>query len=162
MSVKRNLKLMKMVDDAWNAQDWKTLETCYAKNVEVHWPDQLDARIGFDEYLRASKAYFNGYPDAHIANNPYKICFGEDDWTCSVSLMTGTNTGPMMAPDGKSQPPTNKSYKAFYCTLARWKENQIAEQWMFYDMASMMRQLGLLPMPSGSQKERAMTQEQMA
>jgi ketosteroid isomerase-like protein len=145
MAVKRNLKLMKMADDAWNDHDWDALGDCFDENVEVYWPDQLMAKKGPSEYVNGAKAFVKSYPDARIENDPYKVCFGGDDWTCTVALMSGTNTGSMMGPDGKAMPPTNKMFRSDFCTVARWKSNRIIELRIFYDMASMMRQLGLMP-----------------
>ncbi len=149
MAVKRNLKLMKMTDDAWNDKDWDALNDCFDENVEIYWPDQLLAKKGPAEYVNAAKAFVKSYPDARIENDPYKVCFGEGDWTCTVALMSGTNTGSMMSPDGKSMPPTNKMFRSDFCTVARWKSNRIIEMRIFYDMANMMRQVGLMPTASG-------------
>ncbi len=145
MTAKKNLKLMKVVDDAWNKQDWDTLGNCYAENVDIYWPDRLEATRGRSEYVNAAKMFVKGFPDARIENDPYKICFGQDDWTCTIALMSGTNKAPMIRPDGTQIPPTNKTYKSYFCTIARWEHSQIVEQWIFYDMANMMQQLGLMP-----------------
>ena len=40
MSLEGNLKLMKTLDDAWNRQDWDTLNKRHAEAVEVFWPGQ--------------------------------------------------------------------------------------------------------------------------
>jgi len=33
------------------------------------------------------------HSDNHVENNPYKILFGQGDWTCSVAEFTGTIEG---------------------------------------------------------------------
>jgi len=35
-----------------------------------------------------------------VGNNPYKILFGHDDWTCSIAEFTGTHQGTMMSFEG--------------------------------------------------------------
>jgi len=34
--------------------------------------------------------FFKVFPDNHVVNNPYKILFGDGDYTCSVADFTGT------------------------------------------------------------------------
>ncbi len=71
--------------------------------------------------LKRSK-FFRTSPDNHIANNPYKVLFGQGDYTCSVADFTGTMKGPMKGADGKMIPPTNKKFQVEFCTVAMWKK----------------------------------------
>jgi hypothetical protein len=48
-----------------------------------------------------------------------------------------------MGPDGKTIPPTNKKFRLEFCTVAHWKNKEIIEENLFYDLAGMMEQLGL-------------------
>jgi hypothetical protein len=49
----------------------------------------------------------------------------------------------MKMPDGKVIPPTHKTAKLEFCTVATWKNNEIIEERLFYDVVGMMKQLGL-------------------
>jgi hypothetical protein len=51
--------------------------------------------------------------------------------------------GPMKGAEGKMIPPTGKTAKFEFCTLATWKNNEIAEERLFYNLAGFMKQLGL-------------------
>jgi ketosteroid isomerase-like protein len=84
------------------------------------------------------------FPDNYVGNNPYKILFGEDDYPCSVAEFTGTMKGPMKGADGKAIKPTNKKFKFEFCTVAHWKNGEILEERLFYDVVGMMKQLGLM------------------
>jgi len=86
---------------------------------------------------------FKTFPDNHVKNNPYKVLFGQGDWTCSIAIFTGTHKGPMMAAGVKTIPATNKKFQVDFCTVAHWKNGQIDEENLFYDQMGMMRQLGL-------------------
>ena len=55
-----------------------------------------------------------------MVNNPYKIAFGDADHTCTVADWTVTMKGPKGA-DGKMIPPTGKTAKLEFCTVATWK-----------------------------------------
>ena len=60
-----------------------------------------------------------------------------------MAHFTGTMTGPMKGPDGKEIPPTGKSFEVDFCTVARWDNDQIVEENLFYDLLSFMKQIGL-------------------
>lgn len=143
MSDEENMKLMKTLDDAWNSQDWDTFSKRHAENVIVHWPMQPPTN-GIDAHKKEGEYFFKVFPDNHIGNDPYKTLFARDSWTCSIAELTGTHQGPMMSFDGKVIPPTNKSFKVDFCTVALWKDGRIVEENLFYDVMGMMKQLGLM------------------
>lgn len=71
------------------------------------------------------------------------VLFGQDDWTCSVAIFTGTMKGPMKTEDGEI-PSTNKKFKVKFCTVAHWKDGKIVEENLFYDQIGLMKQIGLM------------------
>ena len=84
-NVKENLRSMKTLDDAWNAQDWNTFNKRHAESVAVYWPGQPDPTRGRPDHKAEAIEFFKTFPDNHIDNDPYKILFGDGDWTCSVA-----------------------------------------------------------------------------
>ena len=40
MSVEENMKLMKILDDAWNSQDWETFNERPTEDVIIRWAGQ--------------------------------------------------------------------------------------------------------------------------
>jgi hypothetical protein len=144
MSVEENLRLMKTLDDAWNSQDWETFKKRHSEHVAVYWPGQPEpTRERHNHYLEAVE-FAKTFPDNKVGNNPYKIMFGEKDWTCTVADFTGTMKGPMKGADGKMIPPTNKSFKVEFCTVAHWKNGEIIEEKLFYDLMGLLKQIGLM------------------
>lgn len=51
--------------------------------------------------------------------------------------------GPMKGADGKMIAPTNKSFHIEFCTVAHWVNNEIVEEKLFYDLAGMLKQIGV-------------------
>ena len=143
MSVEENMRLMQTLDDAWNAQDWETFEKRHKENTAVYWPGQPDPTKGRQAHRDECVEFFKTFPDNRLVNRPYKIFFGQGDYTCSVADFSGTMTGPMKGPDGKMIPPTNKSFQIEFCTVARWEHGEIVEERLFYDLVGFMRQIGL-------------------
>ena len=40
MSVEENMKFMKILDDAWNSQDWETFNERHTDDVIIRWAGQ--------------------------------------------------------------------------------------------------------------------------
>ena len=135
---------MKTLDDAWNAQDWETcIKKGHAENVAVYWPGRPGPTRGREEHYQEAVEFSKTFPDNHVKNDPYNVIFGQGDWTCTVTDFTGTMTGSMKGPGGQTTPPTNKSFKIEFCTVAHWHNGEIIEEKLFFDLTEMMRQLGL-------------------
>jgi predicted ester cyclase len=138
-----NLRLMKTLDDAWNAQDWDTFKRRHTEYVVVKWPGQSEPTRGLNAHQNEGVQMFKTFPDNHAQNNPYKVLFGQGEWTCSIAVFTGTHKGPMLTVGGRMIPPTNRKFQVDFCTVAHWKNDQIDEENLFYDQTGMMSQLGL-------------------
>jgi len=143
MSVEENMRLFQTLDDAWNAQDWDTFEKRHTENTVVYWPGQTEPTRGRHAHRDESVEFFKTFPDNRLVNRPYKVFFGQGDFTCSVADFTGTMKGPMKGPDGKMIPPTNKSFHVEFCTVAKWENGEIVEERLFYDLVGLMQQIGL-------------------
>jgi predicted ester cyclase len=139
---KRNMELMQTLDDAWNNQDWDSFDVRHKKDTIVRWPAQPPTH-GIHDHREEGIQMFKTFPDNRVENRPYKVFFASGDWTCSIARFTGTMKGPMPGPDGKEIPPTGKSFEVDFCTVARWDNDQIIEENLFYDLVGMMKQIGL-------------------
>lgn len=62
----------------------------------------------------------------------------------SVAIFTGTFKGTMMGLDGKIIQPTNKKFRIKFCTVAHWKNGEIVEENLFYDLVGMLKQIGVM------------------
>ena len=147
MGIKENLELMRTLDDAWNAGPgsplWDRFRNRHREDVTVYWPGQPDPTRGRHNHDLEAVEFFKTFPDNHLVNNPYKILLGQGDHTCSVADFTGTMKGSMKGADGKIIQPTHKSFKVEFCTVATWKDGEIVEERLFYDLVSLMKQIGL-------------------
>lgn len=67
MSAEKNLQLMKMLDDSWNAQELTTFRKRHAKNCVVRWPNQPPT-LGIEAHAQeAQKLSEQGAIDGKIA-----------------------------------------------------------------------------------------------
>jgi predicted ester cyclase len=124
ISTEENMRLMKTLHDSWNSQDWDIFSKRHTGDVIVRWPGQSEPTRGLSAHRNEGVQIFKMFPDNHVENNPYKVLFGQGEWTCSIAIFTGTHKGPMMGPGGKTIPPTNKKFQVDFCTVAHWKNGQ--------------------------------------
>ena len=112
------------------------------KTSKCTGPLNLFLQVGRHSHDVEATEFFKTF-DNKLVNNPYKIAFGQGDHTCTVADWTVTMKGPMKGADGKMIQPTGKTAKLEFCTVATWKNGEIVEERLFYDVVGFMKQLGL-------------------
>jgi hypothetical protein len=80
-------------------------------------------------------------PDLRITEHSLKIAHG--DWTAVVGRLRGTFSQPMQRADGTEVAPTGRTVDVAMATFARWENNRIAQELLFWDVGEFERQLGL-------------------
>jgi len=128
--------------DVFTNQKWDRLHESHSKDVIVHWPDGHQTK-GIDVHIADLKAMFVYAPDTRIQVHPVK--FGQGEWTAVIGVMEGTFTRPMPVGDGKTIAPTGKSFKLTMATVGHWMGNVMDEEYLFWDNATYLKQLGLAP-----------------
>jgi hypothetical protein len=91
---------------------------------------------------KRAERFCRAFPDNKV-KNPYDLTFGDDDCTCFVTRFSGTFSGPLELPNGTVIQPTGKSFGVFFSTTARWRMGKIVGEYLFYDSATFMNQIGL-------------------
>ncbi len=146
MTAEDNLKLMKTLDDAWNAGPdsdmWEVFRKRHREDVKVFWPNQPLPTVGRHSHDVEAVEFFKNFNN-RLVNNPYKIAFGQGDHTCTVADWTVSLKRPMKGADGTMVQPGKVAHLEF-CTVATWKNNEIVEERLFYDVVGLMKQLGLM------------------
>ena len=127
----------------FSQQQWQDLHKSHAQDVIVHWPDG-HTTTGLDVHLADLKAMFVYAPDTRIETHPIKL--GNGEWTAVTGVMKGTFSQPMPLPGGGSIPPTGKSFELTMATIGHWgPDGAMTEEYLFWDNATFMKQLGLAP-----------------
>lgn len=139
--VSKNIATFDTLDfDVFTNQKWDRLHESHAKDIVVHWPDGHQTK-GIDVHIADLKAMFVYAPDTRIRTHPVK--FGQGEWTAVIGVMEGTFTKPMPVGDGKTIAPTGKSFKLTMATVGHWKGDTMDEEFLSWDNASFMKQIGL-------------------
>jgi hypothetical protein len=78
-----------------------------------------------------------------IDDGPYPLVFGEGDWTCAVSRLTGTTHDSTGRPNGSAIQPMVQEFEIEVCVVTCSKNGEVVEQKVFYDLAGMQKQIGV-------------------
>ncbi len=139
--VANNIRTFDNLDfDVFTNQKWDRLHESHSADIVVHWPDGHQTK-GIDVHIADLKAMFVYAPDTRIKTHPVK--FGQGEWTAVIGVMEGTFTKPMPTGNGKSIAPTGKSFQLTMATVGHWKGDTMDEEYLFWDNATYMKQLGL-------------------
>lgn len=126
--------------EVYSHQRWDRFKESHAQDIVVHYPDGHQTK-GLAAHIEELKPMFVFAPDTRIKTHPVRIVSGE--WTSVIGVMEGTFTKPMPTPDGKSIPPTGKSFKLMMSTVGHWKGGLMDEEYLFWDNQAFMKQIGL-------------------
>ncbi len=140
LTVDQKLKKFDDLDfDAFTNQKWDRFHETHTDDVTVVWPDGHETH-GFDAHIKDMEFMFSYAPDTRIKAHPVK--FGGGDYTGVIGVMEGTFTKPMVM-GGKTIPPTGKAFKIQMATIAHWKGDKFDKEYLFWDNADYMKQIGL-------------------
>ena len=137
---KRHLELFDELDlVAFNNRDLKRLAELHTEDVRVYNPDGKTTTPyePHEEELLFLFDTFDLMIPKHI------VGFGYGDWTAGISIVEGTWVEPITLPDGTVLEPTGKKIRLKVATIARWENQRIAEEYLFWDNADWNRQIGL-------------------
>ncbi|HEY0107796.1 MAG TPA: ester cyclase [Rhizomicrobium sp.] len=126
--------------DVFTNRKWDRLKESHAADIVVHWPDGHQTK-GIARHIADLKALFVYAPDTRIREHPIKIAHGE--WTSVVGVMQGTFTRPMPVAGARPIAPTGKPFSLIMCTVGHWKNGVMDEEYLFWDNASYLRQIGI-------------------
>lgn len=122
-------------------QKWDEFKKSHSPNIVVHWPDG-HSTTGLEQHIEDLKAMFVYAPDTRIKEHPVRI--GSGEWTSVIGVMEGTFTVPMPVGPGKTIAPTGKAFRLSMSTVGRWNaQGTMDEEYLFWDNATYMQQLGL-------------------
>ncbi len=128
------------LSEAINSHDAKTVASLYADNAVVYDPFYPEPLKGKAAIEKDTTVNLQAFPDTRFE---IQSVLAEGNTGAAQILMSGTNTGPMETPEGEF-PPTGKKIKINVASFERLDdEGKIVEEHRYYDIASVMEQLGV-------------------
>jgi len=86
------------------------------------------------EYYEAQFAFSSDQATAGLE------IMASEDWTIIRGLLRGTHDGPLAGVE-----PTGRRFEGSYCNLVRWEDGKAVEDHVYYDLYSLLAQLGQVP-----------------
>ncbi len=137
----------KVAKDTWEAFNQKyaaKAASYYADNAVVESYGEPKPDSGRAQIQQVWQMYATAFPDAQITFEG-EVAYG--DMVALRWRAVGTNTGPMM-----DMPATNKRVDVHGCSVYHIANGKIAHEWEYWDHASFMKQLGMMPEPGEAKK----------
>jgi predicted ester cyclase len=138
MSVEQNKEnVRRLVEELYNKGNPSVLPELLAPSYVNH--ANPDAK-GVEGITQSWAIYHKAFPDLHATVDNL---VAEGDMVAGFFTMTGTFKGEMMG-----SAPNGKHFTQSGCVLSRHQGNKQVEAWTYWDLLSMLQQLGI-PVPSG-------------
>lgn len=133
-----NIQVVREVFAAWNAHDADRLTALLGEEFESKsdaWPAPIRGREAQRELMRT---YVTAFPDLRF---DVEQLLPSGDYVISRWHATGTHRGELMG-----IPPTNRRGEGIQgCTVAEVRNGEIVREWVYWDVATLLRQLGVMP-----------------
>jgi steroid delta-isomerase-like uncharacterized protein len=135
-------ELLERYVEAENQGDIETVASGWAPDVIYVAPlGRFEGREAVTGLYRRSRESF---PDRHLR---IERVVEEGDWLAWEGTLTGTNTGPLHLPGGRTLPATGKRIEQRFMVVCQVRDGQAEYYRVFLDQLELMRQLGLMPAP---------------
>ena len=125
---------------AFNSRDMARIKQIHADEVKVYNPDGTVTHPMTPNHADELQFLFDTF-DFKVTD--HIVGFGHGEWTAGISISEGKWVKPITIPDGTVLQPTGKTLRIKIATIARWEDDRIAEEYLFWDNADWNRQIGL-------------------
>ncbi len=141
MSEQDNVRVAEQIFAAFNSHDLKLSRPYEATGYLTEAPGSarpMDA----DQARAYNQVFLDAFPDLHF---DLKQKIAQGDFVVVNWVASGTHKGGLRTPTGHMVAPTGKKAMVTGSTTLQFKNGKAAYAWVFWDMASLLSQLGLMP-----------------
>ena len=129
--------------EAFNAHDEGRIRSLYAERVMFEAPG--DVRLeGVDAVVEYAMAWLRAFPDARMR---LETEVAQGDWVAQRFMFDGTHEETLAGPAGVEIPATHRRVSVHGVEFTRVEDGRIIEDYLCFDQAEVMSQLGLMPEP---------------
>jgi steroid delta-isomerase-like uncharacterized protein len=140
-----NRRLLDIYVERYNQGDLDGVMALYADDAVQGMPDGIfEGKEAIRERLAMELA---ACPDVV---HTVRSFVGRDDFFADEWTFTGTHTGTFVLPDGTEVPPTGKRLEVQGMEVVGVRDGKIVLNTLYYDMMSVVAQMGLLPEPASA------------
>lgn len=132
-------QLEEAVKAVWNEGDLDAADTLFAEDAILHSiPEQQDIE-GLDEVKQTMTQFTTAFPDFEMEITSMIV---GDERVVFQWVGSGTHEGEL---EGLDIAPTHEKITWEGVNIFKVEDEQVTEAWEYYDMMSVMQQLGVLP-----------------
>lgn len=141
MSAQENAATARAFSEAYNARDWDAaiaLTTPDANLVNVATGETFHGPDGVRRFL---DGWATAFPDSTVDTT---WVVADEQGAAMEFRGRGTQSGPLRGPAGEI-PPTGKAIEVLFAEALEFQQGKIAQARLYFDLAGMLGQLGLMP-----------------
>ena len=121
--------------DAINRHESKVVAAYYDDNAVVYDPVYPEPLRGRKSIEKDAADTFRAIPDLHITT---RTILEKDNTVAAAYTLSGTNTGPLIGPEGEI-PPTGKTVNVAIAVFSLFNDqDRIVEEHRYYNVADML------------------------
>ena len=139
MSQKSPLDVAKAQIIAYNEKDWDAVRNVLEPNCVYDEVATHRRMKGLDEILTGWKGWATAFPDS---KGSFENAVVSGDTVTMELTWRGTHKGPLRTPAGDTAP-TGKSIEMRACQVVKVADGRVASIRHYFDMTTMLQQLGL-------------------
>jgi steroid delta-isomerase-like uncharacterized protein len=144
MSIPDNMRFDDEEIAAWNAHDADRAAAIFSNDVlwiDTGSPQPMKGKDAIRQYLQG---WFSAFPDIKLTVKNRVVT---EDQVAAELEFVGTNSGNLQLAPGATIPATGKTIHGRGTYFVRFRDGKPVEVHSYPDLAGMMMQLGLIPMP---------------
>ncbi len=141
MSEQENIKAAHSFFEAWNANDLSKATPYEASNFMTESPGAAGP-MNSDQSQSYNQNFLTAFP-----GSKFEILMDvvQGDYVVTNWKITGKHTGTLYSPSGTPIPATGKTATVVGSSTNMIKDGKVVYAWTFWDMTSLLFQLGLMP-----------------
>ena len=141
MSEQENIKVATAFFEAWNAGDLAPATRYESETFQSEAPG-IPGSMDSAHNLAYNQNFLTAFRGSKFA---VLLTVAQGDYVVIHWKATGVHNGPLTSPSGASIPPTGKPATLVGSTTSQIRNGKIVHSWTFWDMTSLLGQLGLMP-----------------
>jgi steroid delta-isomerase-like uncharacterized protein len=141
MSEQENIKAAAAFFEAWNAGDLSRDSAYSADDFMAEVPG-APGPLNREQATMYNQNFLTAFPGSKFE---VLRTISQGDYVVMHWKISGKNTGALQTPSGGVVPPTGRTGTVVGSTTSQLRDGKVIHTWTFWDMASLLNQLGLLP-----------------
>lgn len=142
MSKKENIQSARAFFEHANAGDLDAIDALHAPGYTTAYFPGMAEPLNEEQNRMMLQGWMAACPDMRFE---VTLEVAGEDHVVTHWVGGGTHTGPMYTPSGAVIEPTGKKFQLVGCTTIEFENGKHKTAWTFFDQASMLAQLGLMP-----------------